>query len=235
MNTRTALIFVLAVQLVAAQSPILFFSDLADGPRSGNSDTSQGQPAGTHGAIVTIWGKYLGSSQGTSKVYCGGVEAPVVYTWSDATEPANLYASHGMQMIAFQIAGTTPLGDQTIHVVVDGQTSNDLPFYVRDTGAIIFVSPSGTDGDGRGSWTSPFRTIINSAYNGAFNKMQKGDIVYALDGVTATQQVLDGCIDTQVDGEYSLPALQNILDTNSIYYRSVPVVFGSNWIPRSDR
>ena len=56
----------LSVPCFAASSPPprLFFSDLMSGPRSGNSDTSLGQAAGLDGAIVSVWGAFLGKSQG---------------------------------------------------------------------------------------------------------------------------------------------------------------------------
>ena len=94
-------VLIFASNLVSAQAPVLFFSDLESGPKTGNSDTSLGQTINENGAIVNIWGKNLGSSQGSSKAYCNGAEANYVYYWGNANAPANLYASHGMQKISF--------------------------------------------------------------------------------------------------------------------------------------
>ena len=52
-------------------SPVLYFTDLASGPRSGNGDTSKGQIANQDGALVTVWGQNLGTSQGTSTITLG--------------------------------------------------------------------------------------------------------------------------------------------------------------------
>src|SRR5215472_172127 len=57
----------------ATTSPALYFTDLASGPRSGNGDTSKGQVANQDGALVTVWGANLGTSQGTSTITLGGV------------------------------------------------------------------------------------------------------------------------------------------------------------------
>src|SRR5215470_3222809 len=48
----------------APAAPVLYFTDLAGGPRSGNGDTSKGQSAKQNGALVTVWGANLGTSRG---------------------------------------------------------------------------------------------------------------------------------------------------------------------------
>ena len=50
-----------------ASGPALLFSDLVNGPRTGLTDDK----VTNQGAIITIWGRYLGSSQGNSKVFIG--------------------------------------------------------------------------------------------------------------------------------------------------------------------
>lgn len=114
----------------AAPVPALNFSDIESGPKTGNTDG-----VGS-GAIVTIWGNYLGSSQGTSKIYVGDQEATAIYYWKNAdgqlpSGPADLYSSHKMQEIAFSIPATAPDGLTTIKVVVSGIETNTLPFTVR--------------------------------------------------------------------------------------------------------
>ena len=64
--------------------PALNFSDIDSGPKTGNTDGAGGLTSSRHGAIVTVWGNYPGSSQGSSKIYVGGVEAAHVYSWKDA-------------------------------------------------------------------------------------------------------------------------------------------------------
>ena len=72
------------ISFVDAQiPPVLNFQDIESGSATGNSD-----PYG-NGAIVTIWGSNLGSSQGTSQVYfrdsSGTIrQAGHVYYWKNA-------------------------------------------------------------------------------------------------------------------------------------------------------
>ena len=50
-----------------AASPVIYFSDLTDGPTSGWEGSS------TKGAAVTIWGLNFGTLRGTSYITCGGI------------------------------------------------------------------------------------------------------------------------------------------------------------------
>jgi hypothetical protein len=166
----------------AAPIPVLNFSDIESGPKTGNTDG-----VGS-GAIVTIWGNYLGSSQGTSKIYIGDQEATTIYYWKNAdgqlpSGPADLYSSHKMQEIAFSIPATAPDGLTTIKVVVNGIETNTLPFAVR-TGNIYFVKAGGSDTTGNGSWGSAWATLQN-VFNGGNGKLMAGDIVYSV-GVGST-------------------------------------------------
>jgi hypothetical protein len=163
----------------SAADPFLAFSDLASGPATGNGDTSRGQTAGQDGAIVTLWGRALGSTQGASSVRVNGVAARI-YSWTDATAPANLSLRHQLQMVCFQIDHATPASGAGITVTVGGTTSNALPFTVR-AGALRFVKTSGSDGSGTGSWSAPWRTLLKG-----MRSLAPGDICYIGDGVDQT-------------------------------------------------
>jgi uncharacterized protein (TIGR03437 family) len=159
----------------APGAPALMFSDLASGPSSGNSDNSQpGQTAGLDGAIVTVWGKNLGTTAGTVRV--GGVPARV-YSWGNATAPADLQVRHGMQMISFQVPHQAPNGATTIQAVSGGVASNPLPFTVR-AGAIHFVKTTGNDSTGDGSWSRPWAKVSRATAG-----LAPGATVYIGDGV----------------------------------------------------
>lgn len=160
---------------VTPGGPALFFSDLVIAPRRGNSDTSAGQRAGVDGAIVTVWGKNLGDSQGDSIVSVGGVAARVL-AWGPAQHGADLYTRLGLQSIALQIPGDAPLGDTTIEVTVADTPSNALPLRTHDDGAIRFVAPDGDDGSD-GSWDAPWASFDQVAAS-----IEPGDVVYFLDG-----------------------------------------------------
>ncbi len=156
--------------------PVLYFSDLASGPRTGNSDTSNGR-TGADGAIVTLYGVNLGSSQGSSTVYANGAAAASYYSWGNATAPADLYTYHRMQMVSFQVSHLAQDGVGEIYVVVNGRQSNTLPFTVR-SGNVYFATTTGDDDTGDGSWTAPWRTIPHTA-----DSLVPGDIAYIGDGV----------------------------------------------------
>jgi hypothetical protein len=143
-------------QAQTAAAPRTFYSDLESGPNAGGQS---GQ-----GAIVRVYGKGFGASQGSSVVTIGGVAAYKYFTWSDT-------------QVAFQIANSAASGNIVVNVA--GSNSNGVPFTVR-SGHIYFVSTSGNDSQ-TGSYSKPWRTLTK-----AKNAMQPGDIVYAMNGVSAT-------------------------------------------------
>ncbi len=171
----------IAPRPVAATDPVLYFSDLTSGPQTGNGDTSGGR-SGQDGAIVTLWGRNLGSAQGSSKVYVNGVEAASYYSWGNAAAPADLYTYHQMQMVSFQVSHLAQDGLGSIYVIVNGQQSNALPFTVR-AGNIYFAKTTGNDDTGDGDWGAPWRTIPKAA-----NSLAPGDIAYIGDGVDQTTE-----------------------------------------------
>lgn len=143
----------------SAANPVLNFTDLITGP-----DTGLGDGKGS-GVIVTVWGQFLGSNQGSSTIeYCDSTAAcrpGHVYYWKNADGllpggPANLYESHKMHEIAFSIPDSA-IGAGTIKVTVNNRTST-LPFTVR-SGNIFHVKASGNDSSGDGSFNSPWSTV----------------------------------------------------------------------------
>lgn len=168
----------LAGSWAQADAPVLYFSDIAGGPKTGNSDTSLGQSAGQNGAIVTIWGRHLDSA----RVYCNGAEAAHYYFRGNATAPADLYTFHRMQMISFQVSALAQDGAGAVYATTSGGRSNDLPFTVR-AGNIYFVQTTGDDATGSGTWSLPWRTILK-----AVATIAPGDIAYIGDGVDATSE-----------------------------------------------
>jgi hypothetical protein len=135
---------------------VVFYSDLDSGPGSGG-------PSGG-GAIVNVYGKGFGASQGSSFVSIGGAQALAYLQWSDTN-------------VAFQLGGSAATGNLT--VTTPNGTSNGVPFTVR-AGNIYFVSTSGNDNNA-GSYSAPWATLLH-----ARDSMQPGDITYALNGVSQT-------------------------------------------------
>ena len=185
----------IAALATLATDPVLFFSDLTSGPRTGNGDTSGGR-SGQDGAIVTLWGRNLGSAQGSSKVYhANGVEAASYYYWGDATAPADLHTYHKMQMISFQVSQGAQDGAGQIYVVVNGRPSNTLTFTVR-SGNIYFAMTTGNDDTGNGSWSTPWRTIPKAA-----SSLSPGDIAYIGNGVNQTAETdVSAAVNLGTDG-----------------------------------
>lgn len=158
-------------------APRINFSDLVSGPATGLGDGLG------DGAIVTIWGNRLGSSQGTSTLSVCGASPSHIYYWKNADGqlpggPADLYTSHKMQEIAFSLPSSCSTGATTISVTVGGQTSNTLPFTVRP-GGIKFIKSTGSDTTGNGSWSNPYLTI-NSVFDGNNGKISAGDTIYSV-------------------------------------------------------
>jgi len=217
-----AAVFVLCLGLIhigrsQSSTPVLYFSDITSGPRTGNTDTSLGQTAGQDGAIVTIYGRYLDGAT----VYCNGAPAAYYYYRGNASAPANLFQFHKMQMISFQISHLAQDGPGTIHAVVGGQQSNTLPFTVRQ-GNITFVKTSGDDNSGTGSWTIPWRTIIK-----AKETIAPGDIAYICNGVNQTQETENGaCVNLGSDG---LPGNPKAL----LVYPGATALVGSDTLSRA--
>lgn len=210
-------------QRAFAQSsdPVLYFSDITSGLKTGNSDASSGRTPNVDGAIVTIWGHNLGSTQGSSKVTCNGADASSIYSWGNATSPANLFAFHQMQMISFQVSHLAQDGAGEISVTVTEKRSNALPFTVR-AGNIYFVKTTGDDNNGNGSWVQPWGTIQKAA-----SSLAIGDIAYILDGITDTTiRENDACISLDSDGSTALPKAL-------IVYPNATVTVGSDFTPRA--
>jgi hypothetical protein len=182
-----------------ASDPVLYFSDITSGPKSGNSDISGGR-SGLDGAIITVWGCNLGGAQAGSKVYANGVEAASYYSWVNATAPADLYTYHRMQMVSFQISHLAQDGLGAIYILVNGRQSNSLPFTVR-TGSIYFAKTTGHDDTGDGSWDNPWRTVPKAA-----DSLISGDIAYICNGVDQTTETDYGAaVNLSSDGEPGRP------------------------------
>jgi hypothetical protein len=169
------------IGIVSAAKPVLFFSDLTSGPKIGLND-GKGS-----GAIVTIWGKNLGNSQGNSMVYFQDSlsvsrNTSYIYYWKNADGnlpggPADLYTKMGMQEIAFSIPSGASDGLGKIYVIVNGNKSNELNFTVRD-GHIYYVDINSPNNPGSGTFSNPWRSPST-----VYTSLQPGDIVYFFGGL----------------------------------------------------
>ena len=167
-------IFVTPAITFATNNPVIFFSDLTSGPKTGWEGST------TKGAAVTIWGEGFGN-QGydsvNNYVSVGGVKITEYAEWGEDLGPARK-----LDRISFWLHSGVPDGSTTITVTVNGKTSNAIPFTVRQ-GNIYFISTTGSDSNNgeyatnRGNGDGPFLTISH-----AKSKMSPGDIAYMRGG-----------------------------------------------------
>lgn len=163
-----------AAQSSSTQPAQLFFADLDSGPNAGGESVS-----GFAGAYVTLYGNFLGASQGFSTVTWNGENCLRV------VGPSGSYSGWGSsyfwyQRIVVQLGASCTPGPGNFMVTVNGVASNGIPFTVRSSGKIFFVSTGGNDNNS-GSFSSPFATIPKCR-----NAMASGDTCYIENGVTAT-------------------------------------------------
>jgi hypothetical protein len=149
-----------------APAPALFFSDLINGPATGNSDSTF---TANGGAYVTIYGNFLtGGTITLNGASClTVVSAPSTWLW--------------YQRMIVQLTGTCSTGNFV--VTTSAGTSNSLPFTVS-SGKIYYVATSGNDSK-PGTFASPWRTLPHAVQTAG---QKPGSIVYAEGNV---QQLVD--------------------------------------------
>ena len=182
------------VSQAQAASPVLYFSDLTDGPVSGWN----GSP--TKGAAVSIWGNNFGSSRGNSYVTIGGVNLTNDSDYAEWGATTNPTTARGLERITFWLNSNMSLGNTTITVTTPEGTSQSIPFYTRNTGHIYFVSPSG-GGDG----TTDSNTFSPHDYILKLEAGEDGDIAYFRSGTYSGEYAHPGwhanfCLDNNHSG-----------------------------------
>jgi hypothetical protein len=151
--------------LAQGVNPVLFYSDLDSGPATGGP--------GGNGAFVCVYGENFGP---TGTLTIGGATASILL-WTDPGAP---YAPAHYAKACGQIASSAT-SSPGIQLTTLGGSSNTLPFAVR-SGSIYFVSPSGSDTNGDGSYSNPWATITYCK-----NTFSPGDICVA--GVSSTDTI----------------------------------------------
>jgi hypothetical protein len=149
--------------------PVLFFTDLTNGPATGNPDSTYSSNGGVY---VALYGNYLNSPTVTlNGASCLKIVLPpTTWLW--------------YQKMVVQLTSTCSSGNFV--VTTSGGTSNALPFTVR-SGGIYYVSNSGNDSTGTGSFSSPWATMSHAVQSA---QPPDGRIIYVENGV-ATGGVTD--------------------------------------------
>ena len=190
-----ALVLFVSLQAICgtawAAGPVLMYSDLNWGPRTGWDNGV------VKGAAVSIWGRNFGSAVSSSSVNIAGISIA-------ATDPTFIAEwnvtgiARGDKRITFWIPPTATLGNQAITVTVAGVTSNALPFIVREgSGNIFYVSPTGSDSTTNGRRIATPYLNIWKAFNpcgpsdthhtvGSCNPLQDGEYIVYVRGGTHT-------------------------------------------------
>jgi hypothetical protein len=162
-------------------SPVLHFSDLTWGPKTGWEGSA------VKGAAVTVWGENFGSSRGASVITVNGAQLTAATDYAEW----GAASSRGLQRITFWLNSNCANGAGNITVTVNGVASNALPFAVA-AGTIYFVSPAGNNSNNglystsQGGANGPFHDI----YMFGFQNNPSGDaqyIVYARAGTYTAQ------------------------------------------------
>jgi len=154
----TASILLTINTLNAQVRPVLFFSDLTSGPKTGWEGSA------TKGAAITVWGKNFGSTRGSNYITVNGAQ---LTTASDYAEWGVIGPARGLERITFWLNSSCADGAGTILVTVNGVTSNALNFTVK-SGKIYFISVSNGNNSYNGLYSSP-----GSGSNGPFKDILK--------------------------------------------------------------
>lgn len=148
---QLAIVIVLLGVVAHAQAPVLFFTDITSGPKTGGENNK--------GVYVTIYGNYFGASPSVT-VGGGAVDnCKAVQTWL------------WYQRVSCQLGANAATGN--VQVTTASGSSNTLSFTVR-AGNIYFIAPSPTGNDGAaGTFAAPWATLDH-----ARTIMVGGDTVY---------------------------------------------------------
>jgi hypothetical protein len=201
---------------VYAAGPVLFFSDLTWGPKTGWEGSA------TKGAAVTIWGKNFGSATATSKVTVNGADIISTNT-SYIAEWGAIGPARGLERITFWVPSSAADGSGTISVTVNGATSNTLPFSVA-AGTIYFISVNNGNNIYNGLYSTntsgsngPFKDLYMfnpglDSYHDFSNRNPSGDgqyIAYVRGGTYTSEDVDSAAIAFR--GPYGAPTKQKAL------------------------
>jgi len=206
-------ILLTANTLYAQARPVLLFSDLTWGPKTGWEGSA------TKGAAVTIWGKNVGSANGTNKITACGIDilsndSTYVAEWG-VTGTAN-HVARGLERITFWLKNTMTDGSGTISVTVGGVTSNTIPFTIA-AGKIYFISVPDGDNSYNGLYSTrsghsgsdgPFKDLLK--FNPSNNPSGDSQYICYVRGGTYTTKDVDSTF-VALRGPYGGPTKQKAL------------------------
>src|SRR5215831_7621848 len=165
------LMYLLGASLASAHQsppPVLFFSDLAQAPASGNTDPTYS--ASGNGAYITLYGNFLNNltSVELNRVSCLKVISnPAPWLW--------------YQRMVVQLQSNCTSG--TFVVITSAGASNGIPFTVVGSGKIHYVSATRGKPTNAGTFQSPWGDNGKpcAGLTKAKQTMADGDITYVED------------------------------------------------------
>lgn len=161
---------------VKPDKPVIAFVDLTSAPRDGWSAAEPNK-----GAVVTVWGRNLGTTRGSNFITVGGVNLTANTDYPEAW--GTYWPTPHLQKITFHLNSSIPLGDTNITVTVNGIESNSIPININDDD-IFFVNEA-VAGTGTGTLTDPYKSVFSF-----FTNATAGDVAYLRGGTYSAK--IDG-------------------------------------------
>jgi hypothetical protein len=149
--------------------PVILFTDLVDGPNTGGENNN--------GAVLSIYGKGFGATQGTSTVTVGGGAVAVVKQWCAGCAHDARWDKIAVAIGSAAVTGTIVVTVGSTASACGEDAGQTCQFTVR-TGGLHYISATGSDvaaGDFATPWATPRHALLT---------MANSDIVYFKDTVT---------------------------------------------------
>lgn len=170
--------------------PTILYTDITSGPNSGGENNN--------GAYLSIFGLNFGPDNAlgtTAKVYIGGVEV-AAYKYMGLAVAQPFGTSQPLQQISVQIGAIgNPTSGTALPVTVDvnGAVSNKDHTFMVQPGDILYVSTTGLQINGDGSFQNPYRKVQDtSTSDPAYGKAGPGDFIVMRGGTYADTGMYNG-------------------------------------------
>ncbi|MDH4276064.1 MAG: putative Ig domain-containing protein, partial [Gammaproteobacteria bacterium] len=162
--------------------PNVLFTDIVSGPTSGGENDN--------GAYLNIFGTNFGPTAGlrtNTKVFINDVEVADYKFLGNAKAQPFVKNGTTIQHLAVQvgrIGGLAPGVAGAIKVVVAGVASNTDHTFINQPGDMIYVSLTGSDTTGDGSFARPYRKVqVATRDNPAWRAFGPGDTIVLRGGI----------------------------------------------------
>jgi hypothetical protein len=170
--------------------PMVLYTDITSGPNLGGENNN--------GAYLSIFGVNFGPDSAlgtTTKVYIGGEEV-ATYKYMGLAVAQPFGPNLPLQQISVQIGAIgnpTPGTALPVTVDVNGAVSNTDHTFRVQPGDILYVSNSGSQTNGDGSFQNPYAKVQNTnTSDPAYGKAGPGDFIVMRGGTYADTGMYNG-------------------------------------------